>query len=875
MASDLPPTTESKTTDQVQGTNATFNSEKEIAQKPWEKDLASLVATHSSQFFSQPHETTSDTPSASIGNNAPASSRFSMAPAHSEANKEAVKSAFPVAATTWAPPTIGVNPSSKPSWTPPVSAINDQSSVGLTGADISKIASGWSPPKFVMEQQSYDAGAPSLPLALESTVASQPFSNSPKPQIPESGIETDVAFTHTSTLEPVEPSASFGSELKSPIQASTIEESIIDSTSFKDDVSAQTGGTAIADMAISTAPPTSATTLSTMPAPAVSLPDISVASLPKPMSPVANVSPPSGEALEEELLSMEKKHQGTIPSEEVVDSDFNVQLPKESYVNEPFISQSVKIISESHADGDLSLAREISENFDTGCMESDMSLVAESKTDNVSESAGADAPAPTTAHKVSEASLGEIDKSEPTHDTGFETAVITERVEGSSALLGKPSKIPEINTEEINESISIPAKVSKARAEPLKASPKPQPKRPLSPTGANEAPKAKAPKSAKVAAIGVPLRNTKVGKVFIMEKGSDFQAVSNLMEDIVAICCGSRHTLALTASGELYSWGSNVGSALGRTGNEEIPEKVEFDEMIEIVQIAAGGSISAVLTSSGDVYAWGTFYSNDEVLGFIGVPGKAQATPIKLSGKLPKNTQFMKVVAGKNHLLLLTTKGKVYVAGDMELGQLGVRMLRSREDEIPQGLRLNAISLKNVVSISAGGYHSFAITKEGEVYAWGSNKYLQCGIPSSGLDFEVSLALPTLSHALIDLSPIKIVSGDHHSLVLTSSNEVFGIGLNNQGQLGPIGEAFTPEDGELCASSPVAIMLPSSTAEVIASGPNHCLACSSSSLYLWGSGISDGSPKKVNEIQGYSVFSIAAGENYSVVLAASNADRME
>lgn len=409
---------------------------------------------------------------------------------------------------------------------------------------------------------------------------------------------------------------------------------------------------------------------------------------------------------------------------------------------------------------------------------------------------------------------------------------------------------------------------------PSKPSIKPHPKRPLSPTKDDKAAKAKPAKAPKTV-TGVPSRSTRAGKAFVLKKAdAGFQPVAGLADDIVDICCGTHHTLALTAAGEVFSWGSNAGKALGRDGPEDVPTKVEFETPVEIVQITAGGDISAVLTSTGDVFAWGTFYSNGEVLGFVGTPNESQETPLKLSAKLPRNTQFMSVAAGKNHILLLTTKGKVYVSGDAEFGQLGVRMLRSRGgDDIPQGLRLNVISLTNVVSISAGGHHSFAINKKGEVYGWGLNKYLQCGIPFSGLEFEVSLELPGKSQALTALSPQKIVSGDHHTLVLTDANEIHGVGLNSHGQLGSSGGSFTSEDGKPCADTPVAVALPGAKTELITSGPNHCLAYSAPDVYIWGSDVG-GSVKKVQPIQGHKIISLTAGDGFSMAIA-SDEDSMQ
>lgn len=104
------------------------------------------------------------------------------------------------------------------------------------------------------------------------------------------------------------------------------------------------------------------------------------------------------------------------------------------------------------------------------------------------------------------------------------------------------------------------------------------------------------------------------------------------LENIVDICAGGMHTLCIDKDGkvftkivspmyilfclsnwsnvsQVYSWGCNDDSALGReTVDEEtavVPGTVNIDE--KVVQITAGDSHSAALTESGKVYAWGSF----------------------------------------------------------------------------------------------------------------------------------------------------------------------------------------------------------------------------------------------------------------------------
>jgi len=58
------------------------------------------------------------------------------------------------------------------------------------------------------------------------------------------------------------------------------------------------------------------------------------------------------------------------------------------------------------------------------------------------------------------------------------------------------------------------------------------------------------------------------------------------------------HTLVILQNGELYSWGCNDDSVLGRPGDGTIPDKVDLEGFV--LQISAGDSHSMAITLGGD-----------------------------------------------------------------------------------------------------------------------------------------------------------------------------------------------------------------------------------------------------------------------------------
>lgn len=87
-------------------------------------------------------------------------------------------------------------------------------------------------------------------------------------------------------------------------------------------------------------------------------------------------------------------------------------------------------------------------------------------------------------------------------------------------------------------------------------------------------------------------------------------------EKIKQVACGTEHTCFLTASGKIFSCGSNEEGQLGiqnRNKNVSWPEIVEQSKYINFKQVCCG-RYSCALDEIGHFYAWGHFngYNNDK-----------------------------------------------------------------------------------------------------------------------------------------------------------------------------------------------------------------------------------------------------------------------
>ncbi|XP_058836150.1 probable E3 ubiquitin-protein ligase HERC2 isoform X2 [Topomyia yanbarensis] len=138
---------------------------------------------------------------------------------------------------------------------------------------------------------------------------------------------------------------------------------------------------------------------------------------------------------------------------------------------------------------------------------------------------------------------------------------------------------------------------------------------------------------------------------------------------VVQVACGSRdaQTLCMTEEGLVFSWGDGDFGKLGRGGSEgcSVPHQVERLNGVGVLQIECGAQFSLALTKSGEVWTWGKgdYYR----LGHGTDQHVRKPTPIQgLRGK-----KVIHVAVGALHCLAVTDNGQVFAWGDNDHGQQG------------------------------------------------------------------------------------------------------------------------------------------------------------------------------------------------------------
>ncbi len=190
------------------------------------------------------------------------------------------------------------------------------------------------------------------------------------------------------------------------------------------------------------------------------------------------------------------------------------------------------------------------------------------------------------------------------------------------------------------------------------------------------------------------------------------------LSDIVQIATGGSHVLALDSNGTVYGGGDNLYGQLGlgftNPNYFETPQEITGLSGIVITQIAAGGSHSMALAATGDVYSWGR--------GDSGRLGHGNSDNLNVPTLIVGLSDVMRVVAGGNHSLARDLDGNVYAWGDNGARQLGLN------DENNRDLPTQVAALTDISFIAAGLNNSFAVDGDGNLYSWGQNTTGQLGL---------------------------------------------------------------------------------------------------------------------------------------------------
>lgn len=267
-------------------------------------------------------------------------------------------------------------------------------------------------------------------------------------------------------------------------------------------------------------------------------------------------------------------------------------------------------------------------------------------------------------------------------------------------------------------------------------------------------------------------------------------------ECVQSVSCGSRHTLAVTEDGEVFSWGMGHFGALGRSYTP-----FEYDADATIVAFGGEEALHRVDLGPGEAVPQVPQRQHDEgglapdllehlnLINNMSLDDSSDQCIPKLIDSL-QHVKCVGVSAGHRHSLILDNYGGIYSFGSGKTGCLGHGDFESQIYPV----RISHFDTEGikVLKISAGCDISMAVDTFGKVYAFGLSKGGRLGLP-----VNANVCLPRQVRVWdadndVPMKAVDIDCGYVHSLILGINGTLFECG-----KVGTNGAADGQIDGGL------------------------------------------------------------------------------
>ncbi|GJP40486.1 hypothetical protein CLOM_g164 [Closterium sp. NIES-68] len=191
---------------------------------------------------------------------------------------------------------------------------------------------------------------------------------------------------------------------------------------------------------------------------------------------------------------------------------------------------------------------------------------------------------------------------------------------------------------------------------------------------------------------------------------------------VVAVAAAAFHSAAIDDAGQMYLWGGNAASqvGLGSRGPSKVhsPRVPEALRGVSIQHMALGGQHTLAVTADGQLLSWGKGSLGHGPLPLFSRLSRKSSETIPRLVHAMANTKVVRVAAGMLHSACVDDSGRLFVFGGNRFAQLGLGDHKDREEPV------EVASLQHAVTdVSCGGYHTAAVTGPGHLFTWGANEY--------------------------------------------------------------------------------------------------------------------------------------------------------
>ena len=312
---------------------------------------------------------------------------------------------------------------------------------------------------------------------------------------------------------------------------------------------------------------------------------------------------------------------------------------------------------------------------------------------------------------------------------------------------------------------------------------------------------------------------------------------------VTAVACGPAHAAAVTSCGKLLSWGNSSDGRLGHgdrrkaadfLAGAEYPQQVMDLSSAHITQCACGASHTVALTAQGDVYTWGrgangrlghgnsrTLWKPKLVDYFTdkgwrrrgGAREQARKSApesrplwnlprasrrLSLQGSAPTQDPKLQaptisqVAAGAAFTVVISACGNAFCFGAGDDGQCATPI--ATDALLPvlvKPLAQHRVD-KHIIDVAAGAYHAVVLCSNGDMYSWGYSEFGALGTNSVRQPLPARIVLKSGILARGD-RVASVVSGPNHCAAVTMRGALLTWGRNDSGQLGGLSHKDTAD----------------------------------------------------------------------------------
>lgn len=212
----------------------------------------------------------------------------------------------------------------------------------------------------------------------------------------------------------------------------------------------------------------------------------------------------------------------------------------------------------------------------------------------------------------------------------------------------------------------------------------------------------------------------------------------NIDFKVKAIECGSVHQVAISENNELYSWGEKMYNGHNESNDVLVPKKLDIfnGRYFQMISIGPGGYHTMALTVSGELFTWG--HNRVGQLGLGNTTGNLEIDDSDHINTIPNlvsdvsHLNITYISAGWGNSAIVTEKGKLYICGRNCCGQLGILPTSCPKNKVDTEYISNFTEIKyfsgvHISKVICGGKHTAVISKDNRLFLFGSNMCGQLG----------------------------------------------------------------------------------------------------------------------------------------------------